>query len=130
MTTLYDEIMTDPLSRGYSGMTDEEVANDINSLYRTIQRDFVYGHEIFNITDDAEYGILSDTQKSSWDALCAIEQVKTASGVARSRELELFGPGTITRTNLQELTTKSVSRAEELGLGIVKPGYIEEVRRG
>lgn len=33
------------------------------------------------------------------------------------------------QTELQALATESISRAEELGLGVVKPGHVEEARR-
>lgn len=126
---LATEVLTDPLNRGYSGMSDAEVADDLNSEYRTRTRDSVFGYEIFNVTNDAEYNALTDAQKSSWDALCAIEQINTSSGVAKAREAELFGPGTTTRSNLIALRIESMSRATELGLGFVKVGHVEEVRR-
>lgn len=117
---LADEISTDPLTRGYSGMTDAQIAADINTEYRTCTRPFVFGHEIFNVTDDTEYGALTDAQKSSWDALCAIAEIETTSGVAKSREAELFGAGTTTRSNLSALRSPACSRGVELGLGNVE----------
>lgn len=84
--TLKTEVTTDPLGRGYSGMSDLEVANDLNTEYRTITRSTVAGYEIFNLTDDAEYAALTDAQKASWDALCAIDQIDTGNGVAKARE--------------------------------------------
>lgn len=111
---LADELATDPLTRGYAGMDDLQAANDLNTVYRTLQRDRVFGWEIFNVTDDAEYEALTDLQKSSWDSLCSIDQIDTSSGVAKAREKELFGAGTTTRGNLVVLKTEDVSRAEEL----------------
>jgi hypothetical protein len=125
---LKTEIATDPLSRGYSGMTDLEVANDLNTEYRTKARDTVQGWEIFNVTDDAEYTALTDLQKSGWDALCAIEQIDTASGIAKSRESELFGGGTTTRSNLVALKSPAASRAAELGLSFIYEGNVQEAR--
>ncbi len=127
--TIKTEITTDPLTRGYSGMSDAEVATDMNTVYRTRNRDYVSGWEIFNETDDAEYAALTDAQKSSWDALCAIEQIDTTSGVAKAREAELFGAGTTTRSNLANLRSEDISRGVELGVGTVKTGHIEEARR-
>lgn len=126
--TLRTEITTDPLGRGYSSMTDLEVANDLNIEYRTITRATVAGWEIFNVTDDAEYAALTDAQKSSWDALCGIEQIDTANGVAKAREAELFGSGTTTRSNLAALRNPVASRARELGLPFVYEGHIQEAR--
>ena len=115
---LIDEITNDPLVRGYAGMTDQQVVDSINTANRTITRQFVSGSEIFNATDDIEYGLLTDAQKSAWDALCAIDSIDTGSGVARAREAELFGAGTSTRTNLQAIRQSTVSRAQELGITV------------
>ena len=110
------EITTDPLARGYSGMTDLQIANNLNAEYRTANRDTVSGAEIFNATDADEYGALTDDKKAAWDRLCAIGVVDTASGVAKAREAELFGGGSVTRANLQSLRQYSLSRAAELGI--------------
>lgn len=126
--TIKSEITVDPLGRGYSGMTDLEVANDLNTEYRTITRSTIQGWEIFNATDDTEYGVLTEAQKASWDALCAIEQIDTDNGVAKSREAELFGSGTATRSNLIALRNPVASRARELGLGIIYEGNVQEAR--
>jgi len=125
---LSDELTDDPLTRGYSGMTNLEAADDLNTVYRTRTRDVVSGYEIFNATDDTEYAALTDAQKSSWDALCGIEQIDTASGVAKAREAELFGPGTDTRTNLAAVRSPAASRAVELGIGTVYEGNVQEAR--
>lgn len=123
------EITTDPLTRGYSAMSDLEVAVSLNTVNRTRNRDYVSGWEIFNATNDVEYNTLTDAQKSAWDALCAIEQIDTASGVAKAREAELFGAGTTTRSNLQALRQEDISRATELELPTITSGDVEEARR-
>jgi len=125
---LKTELIDDPLSRGYSGMNDLEAATDLNTVYRTDSRDYVRGWEIFNITDDTEYTALTDAKKASWDALCGVEQIDTTSGVAKAREIELFGPGTTTRDNLVSLKNPAASRAVELGIGIVYEGNVQEAR--
>ena len=126
--TLKTEVITDPLGRGYSGMSDREVANDLNVVYRTKQRKTLSGSEIFNVTDDVEYTALTDAQKVSWDALCAIDSINTGGGVAKAREAELFGAGTTTRANLIALKTEDISRATELGLSEVKEGHVQLAR--
>lgn len=129
MEILKTELSTDPLSRGYSAMSDAEAAIDLNTVYRTKAREYVSGWEIFNVTDDSEYAALTDAQKSSWDALCSIENINTISGIAKAREAELFGAGTTTRSNLASLRSPDVSRAVELDLGVIKEGHVEEARR-
>lgn len=124
---LKDEITNDPLSRGYSTMSDLEV---VASLNKTIDRPikFLSGSDIFNATDDEEYAALTDIQKSSWDALCAIDSINTSSGVAKAREAELFGGGTATRANLLALKNNKQSRAQELGLGRVRDFQVAAAR--
>ena len=126
--TLKTEVTTDPLGRGYSGMSDREVADDLNTVYRTRQRKTLSGSEIFNVTDDVEYTALTDVQKASWDALCAIDSIDTGSGVAKSREAELFGPGKTTRANLIALKTDDISRATELEIPFVRVGHVQMAR--
>ena len=130
MDVLKAELNNDPLGRGYAGMTDEEAASDLTDvLYRTVARSYVAGWEILNATNDAEYAALTAEQKASWDRLCAVEQIDTTSGVAKAREAELFGPGTVTRSNLAALKNPPASRARELGLGDVRTGHVQEARR-
>ena len=128
MSILSDEITNDPLVRGYSGMTDLEVADDLNTEYRTITAQYISGSVIFNATDDIEYAALADTGKASWDRLCAIDSVDTSGGIAKAREAELFGAGTATRTNLVAARKTTVSRAVELGIGEVNEGDVKHAR--
>lgn len=113
---LKSELITDPLGRGYSGMTDAEAATDLNTAYRSRTVTVVGGGSVLNATDDAEFGALTDEQKSRWLALCGIEKINVSSGVAKSLEADLFGPGTATRTALLVLKNESISRVEELNL--------------
>lgn len=110
------ELTTDPLGRGYSGMTDQQAADDLNTLYRYFYIDTVAGYQIFNATDDSEYAALTAEQQASWDRLCAIAQIDVTNGVAKAREAELFGAGTVTRTNLLNLKRTPISRAQELNI--------------
>ena len=129
MSDLSDEITSDLLARGYSGMTNVQVADSLmNTIDRSITKQFLSGSDIFNATDDAEYGALTATEKADWDRLCAIETIDTLSGIAKSREAELFGVATTTRANLIAIRTETVSRAQELGLGSVNEGDVLQAR--
>ena len=114
---LNTELTSDPLTRGYSGMTDQEAADDLNVVYRTLPVDTVPGSDIFNATDDVEYGALTAEEQNRWVNMCGVAEIDVASGVAKSLEDELFGAGTTTRTNLAALKTRDVSRGVELELG-------------
>jgi len=127
--TLATELTTDPLGRGYSSMTSIEAADDLNTKYRTRIRPTVSGSEILNATDDAEFSAVADPSASDrWLLLCGVDAVDTSNGVAKSLEATLFGPGTTTRANLAAIRQEAISRAEELALGEVLPGYVEYAR--
>ena len=130
MTILSDEITNDPLAIGYSTMTDAQVASSLNETNRPEVKQFLSGSDIFNATDDIEYAALTAAEKASWDALCAIDSINTSSGVAKSREAELFGAGTATRSNLQAARQSTISRAQELGISKVSDADVTLARTG
>lgn len=125
---LEDEIATDPLGRGYSGFSSKQTTDDINTEYRTQSRPSVEGSEILNATDDAEYSALTSIDdQNQWIGLCGVLDIDTSSGVAKSLEARLFGPGTTTRSNLAALRSRPATRGEELGIGLVEQGEVEYV---
>ncbi len=126
---LNSEITSDPLARGYSGMSDEEVTVSLNTVDRTCTVSTVTGAAIFNATNDLEFGALTAENKDRWVQLCQIGEIDISSGIAKALEADIFGEATTTRANLQSLKSPECSRAAELGLGTVKPGHVEEARR-
>jgi len=125
---LNTELTSDPLTRGYSGMDDAAAAADLNTVYRTLPVDTVPGSDIFNNTDDVEYGALTAEEQNRWVNMCGVETVDVASGVAKSLEDELFGAGTTTRTNLAALKSEDVSRGVELGFGRIRTADVTAAR--
>ena len=61
-TKLGNEISVDPLGRGYSGMTDQEVLDDLGTEYIEEDVDTVEGQEIFEATILSELNVLSSKQ--------------------------------------------------------------------
>jgi len=117
-----------PGTGAYDAGDDEVAAGQLNVVNRTRNRPTVEGSEILNATDDTEYGALTAGQKTDWLNLCGIEEINTASGVAKQMEADLFGPGTTTRTNLVAVRNEDVSRAVEIGLGTIRVGHVQEAR--
>lgn len=128
LNALKTELATDPLGRGYAGMSDDAAAVSLNAINRSRNRPTVLGSEILNATDGTEFALLTDVNKSDWLALCGIEEVNTGSGVAKQMEVDLFGPGTATRTALIAVRNENISRATELGLGSVRAGTVNQAR--
>ena len=49
------EVTDDPLARGYSGMSDQAVADSMNAVDRTVDREMVPTHDIYEAIIPAEY---------------------------------------------------------------------------
>lgn len=122
------EIEADPLSRGYSGMTDLEVATELNIIYREVDVEFVTGQEIFEAVVPSEYNALTDKQINLLHAIMGLGSISVNGTNTRTALLSMFGSGTTTRSNLAVLQKRDVSRAEELGLPFVYEGHVQEAR--
>jgi hypothetical protein len=131
---LHDELTLDPLARGYAGMTHVEAAADLNTVYRTRNRTAMSGSEIFENTDPAEFAALPEgadvagkatrNKKMEWLSFCGIDSVDPF-GPAAQFVINVFGSGSTTVSNLAVARVETISRAEELGLGVVTPGDVE-----
>lgn len=112
------EIANDPLSRGYSGMTDQQVADDLNTAYREVIRSTLTGSTIFNAIEPSEFEALGDQSKQFVrDVFSLGDAVDVGEGTnARAVLLGAFGAGTTTRENLVAAVTDTRTRAEELNL--------------
>ncbi len=123
------ELDTDPLTRGYAGMTDEQVVTDLNTENRTRIKDSLTGAEIYSVTDGTEFAALTDAAKAQWLALCAIESIDPNNGTpAAALTTDLFGGGSTTQGALVALREETVSRAVEIGLGNVIIGDVQNAR--
>ncbi len=81
MAGIRDELLTDPLTRGYSGMTDQEAADDLNTSYRTRNRTSMSGDEVAQAAVPADYDALdtgsgnSKDEQGHWLSFCARDQI-------------------------------------------------------
>lgn len=126
--TIKTEIDTDPLARGYSGMTDQQVADDLNTVYRQRNRTSMSGREVADEIVDAEYDALSDAKKAQLLSLGASDSIDPF-GFGANVIKDIFTAGSTTVSNLAAARVETISRAEELGIGTVKTGWVEEARR-
>ena len=122
------ELTNDPLVRGYSGMSDEQVAGSLNAVNRTKNLASFSGDELFAATDGTEFAALTDAKKQLWVSFCGRDSISPfgASNVAFVQWV--FGGGSTTVSSLSALRTETVSRAVELGIGFVSPGSVQEAR--
>lgn len=122
---LCDEVTSDTLTRGYSGMTPAQIVADLNTVYRTRNRTSMTGQEVWEETNYLEFAAKTDAEKSQWLALTSntsLDPFGNSVELAKS----IFGQPSATITALANARIEAISRAEELGLGNVQPGHVEE----
>ena len=133
IAALRTELITDPLPRGYSGMTDAQAAANLNdattpALRRTRDRGVIPAYEVIDATVPSEYTTLNADEKQRYAAITGAGSVNTKNTNTRAAFAAMFGAGTTTRTNLVALQTEFISRAQELGLGTVTAQDVKDAR--
>jgi len=138
------EIDSDPLGRGYSGMDDTAVAVDLNTAYRT-KKEPISSAELLawsasdarlqNIKNAAENGATDDLKSLAQAAYLIVTRDNTSLDLNLADRVamldSLVAAGVLTdadRTSLDALATVSISRAEELALGLVRAGTVQQAR--
>ena len=129
MADLKDELVNDPLGRGYAGMTDQAAADDLNTAYRTQDRTSMTASEVANAIDVAEFISLTNSQAQeiwNWLHLGTLNPF----GIEATRFLAIFGGGSATIAALLAIRVESITRAQELP-GVrspVKVGHVQVAR--
>ena len=123
---LKEELADDPLGRGYSGMTDDEAAVDLNTEYRRENRKSMATAEILDIIVDAELTALTAAKQTEFWRLLDIGEIKPF-GPAGQIIIRLFGVST-TKTNFLVARKQGISRARELGFRRVRSIHVCDAR--
>lgn len=128
---LREEISNDPLGRGYSTMSDGEVANDLNTNMRSYERKAVSAVEVFEAVAPSEWDGLTDSDKQNVrECLRLLGNLDISTGTNLHDILwNTFGSGTTTRSNLEDLINDTRSRARELGLSKVYKHHVKHARK-
>jgi len=121
------EILTDPLVRGYSAMTDLQVLADLRAATRSRNKTTMSGREVAAQVLNTEYDALSDAKKAQFLALIASGDLDPF-GLAVTVVKDVFGAGATTVSNLAAARIETVSRLVELDLGSPGLGNIVEAR--
>lgn len=128
MLSLKSELDNDPLGRGYSTMTDQEVADDLNTEYRTQNINSFSGDFMFSRTDPTEFSNLTDHKQDLWNSFCS----KASVDPWESNNVEfvkfIFGDSSTTVSNLSNSRTEFISRAEDLGYNSISAAQVTTVR--
>ena len=137
------ELGSDPLGRGYAGMTDEQVAASLNAKDRkVVQQTMVTAKELMaRMEPNAAASILQKLESASatnnvvkWIMSFltgAGEGIDVGHANTRAQIEALVAAGVLTATegaSLKALAERTVSRAEELGLPEIKPWMVAHVR--
>ena len=125
---LKPELSLDPLVRNYAGMTDQQAADSLNALNRTLDVETLPTSDIFEAIVLADYTALTAAQKTTLQIILSLGTVKVKGSNTRAALLSIFGAGTATRANLAALQVQLVSRAAELGLPRVGSHHVEYAR--
>lgn len=122
------EISGDPLGRGYVTMSDAEVADDLNTEYRTSDRASMSASEVYQAIDRTEFlgASISDGQRQEIYNILFFGEVNPF-GKEVAVFVEIFGSGP-TITALQAARKTSISRAEELGIRKVSASQVATLR--
>lgn len=130
--TLKAEITIDPLVRGYAGMTDQQVADSLNTVNRTRERPTLTAAVLYNAMDSAELNALDAAKQARVDRILSLGgDINLTDGAkARAELLAVFSGagGTNTRPAIGAAVTEDISRATEIGLGHVWPGHVQTAR--
>ena len=112
---LKTELMSDPLARGYAGMTHQQAADSLNTANRTQDRSRMESTEVFQAIVVAEFNALTERQKSNIMGILGFGVVDPF-GKEADVFVDHFGAGSSTIQALAGLRRKSVTRAQELGI--------------
>lgn len=133
-TKLRSELLSDPAILGLSGLSDALAAAKLNAVDtgRTLSRIAVPASEILGAIDDGAWPsttILQDKLRN----ILSIDPIDASNVNIRGILGAIFpnsGGTAATRTRLLALGTRTVSRAEELGLEVVTTGDVTRARSG
>lgn len=107
----------------------ELAAAQINEVNRTKPVTSLSGDTAFGATDSTEFAAIDTHKQSLWMSFCDRGNIDPFSAANVALVNHVFsGQGGVTTGALIALRTVAASRADEIGLGIVKTGHVMEAR--
>ncbi len=119
-----DEINADPLGRGYSSMSDQEITDSLNAVNRVVSVDSIESQDVVAGLVPSEVNALTATQQRNLWGVIGAGAIRPDDTEVKDFFADLFPPGTTTRANLLALANETISRAQEVGLGEVNPPVV------
>lgn len=119
LQALKQELILDPLGRGYSSLSDEAAAATFSILDRSVNRDALDGGLLVSCIVRAEFSALTAGDKDYLHLIAATATPIPLTAGFKAEVGAVFGAGTATRANLLAAVKRAGNRAEELNLGRV-----------
>ena len=128
-TNLRTEVQSDPLGRGYSGMTSAQILTDLQTINRTRNKTGLNPSEVYQNIDQTQWdGLSASEQDEVWNILHLGDPLDPF-GREATRFVAIFGAGTPTITALQALRVDNISRLNQIGIsGTVTEHQINRAR--
>ncbi len=109
-------------------MSDQEITDSLNAIDRVVSVDSLDSQDVVASLDPADMGGLTAVQQRNFWGIIGAGAVRISDTEVRAFFADLFGVATTTRANLLALANKTVSRAQEVGLGEVNPPVVNIAR--
>ena len=103
-------------------------ADQINLVNRELNINELTGDQVFRATDAVEFAAMTEHRQNIWVSWTSKGSIDPWDAVNVEFVQWVFGAGSDTVSNLQGLRKTPVSRAEELGLGVVFASQVERAR--
>ncbi len=124
---LLDELTADPHGRGYSEMTDEEIAADLQVSRISRVKSAMSGDEVFQQTDKVEFAAMTDAKKQLWLAFTG-RAINPGAAPNEDFVKWLFGAASATVANLAAARVETITRAQDLRLPELHAADIRRAR--
>jgi hypothetical protein len=120
---LENEIANDPDGKGYSGMTDAQLADSLNAVTISRDRKRISGRDLKAYSDVDEFNLLPGAKQQQFLTLTRRDDLDL-SGMDMDIMVSIFGSLSKTVAKLETEKTETVSKAMMLGLRTVTEGYL------
>ena len=124
------EVNTDPLAVGYSGMSDQQVADSLNAPTGAPAYEPIDAAILWNQILASEWNSLTTNQQDRVGAILALSgELDVGPGTRVNNVLDnVFGGGSTTVGNVTARASNTQSRAQNLGLRFVQAKDVARVR--
>ena len=126
LADLKNELVGDPLGRGYASMSAEAAAADLNTLARSCARRTVQAQAVVECVDEAEWATITANKRDLMLSVLALAPTITLNVKIQKITLGCFPAATcpLTRAALLALANEPCSRAQELGFEHIDAAHV------